>query len=85
MPEIQLVKLRRGRPPGSRNRQSSATPVPRSPGLEPLTVRAAEAARIVGCGVSKMKGMIADGTVESVKVGTMRLVRVSSLKRLVGE
>jgi hypothetical protein len=32
-----------------------------------------------------MKRLIADGAVESVKVGTMRLVKVSSLRRLVGE
>ncbi len=57
----------------------------RPPGLEPLAVRVAEAAALVGCGISKMKAMIADGTVESVKVGTMRLVKVSSLRRLVGE
>jgi excisionase family DNA binding protein len=50
-----------------------------------LAVRVPEAAALVGCGVSKLKGLIADGTVESVRVGTMRLVRMSSLKRLVGE
>jgi hypothetical protein len=32
-----------------------------------------------------MKMLIADGTVESAKVGTMRLVRVRSLRKLVGE
>ena len=76
------VSRRRGGPPGARTRLPPATaPLP----IEPLTVRVDEAARIVGCGLSKMKMMIAAGVVESVRVGSMRLVRVSSLKRLVGE
>ena len=53
-------------------------------GVEPLTVRVDQAAAMVGCGISKMKKMIADGTVDSVKLGSMRLVKVASLKRLVG-
>lgn len=79
MPDSQSVKPRRGRPPGSRNRRPPGASVSRPPGLEPLAVKVAEAAALVGCGISKMKAMIADGTVESVKVGTMRLVKVSSL------
>ena len=57
----------------------------RPPALEPLTVRIAEAAAIIGCGTSKMKKLVATGAVESIKIGTMRLVKVSSLRRLVGE
>jgi hypothetical protein len=53
--------------------------------IEPLTVRVDAAARIVGCGISKMKMLIADGTVESTKVGSMRLVFVRSLRKLVGQ
>jgi excisionase family DNA binding protein len=79
------LSRRRGRPPGSRNKPPLETHVVRSSGLEPITVRVAEAASLLGCGISKMKRLIADGAVESVKVGTMRLVKVSSLRRLVGE
>ena len=76
------VSRRRGRPLGGRTRLpvSLATL-----GVEPLTVRVDQAAAMVGCGLSKMKMLIASGVVESVRVGSMRLVRVSSLKRLVGE
>jgi excisionase family DNA binding protein len=84
VPDSQTIK-RRGRPPGAKNRRPPGSPASRSPELEPLAVRVAEAAALVGCGVSKMKQLIADGTVESVKIGTMRLVRVSSLRRLLGE
>ena len=73
---------RRGRPPGARTRLPLA---PTALGVEPLTVRVDQAAAMVGCGISKMKQLVATGAVESVKIGTMRLVKVSSLKRLVGE
>ena len=72
MPNIPIVK-RRGRPIGSRTR----LPLPPAAlGVEPLTVRVDQAAAMVGCGVSKMKQMIADVTVESTKLGSMRLVKV---------
>ena len=58
------VSRRRGRPPGARTR----LPLPPvSSGVEPLTVWVDQAAAMVGCGISKMKQLIADGTVESVK------------------
>jgi excisionase family DNA binding protein len=84
VPNTQPAK-RRGRPPGAKNRRSPGSPAAQAPALEPIAVRVAEAAALVGCGVSKMKQLIAAGAVESVKIGTMRLVKVSSLKRLVGE
>jgi excisionase family DNA binding protein len=76
------VSRRRGRPPGARTR----LPLPPAAlGVEPLAVRVDQAAAMVGCGISKLKQLIAAGTIESVKVGSMRLVKVSSLRRLVGE
>jgi hypothetical protein len=58
--------------------------LPTALGVEPLAVRVDQAAAMIGIGISKMKMLIADGTVESKKIGSMRLVLVSSLKRLVG-
>jgi hypothetical protein len=50
-----------------------------------MAVRVEAAAALIGCGVSKMKLLIAGGAVKSVKVGSMRLVLVSSLRELIGE
>ena len=71
------VSRRRGRPKGVRTRLPLALDAR-------LAVRTDEAAALVDPGISKMKMWIADGTVESVKIGSMRLVKVASLKRLVG-
>jgi hypothetical protein len=75
------VPHRRGRPPGARTRLPL---VSAELGVEPLAVRVDQAAAMVGCGISKMKMLIRTGTVESTKLGSMRLVKVASLKRLVG-
>lgn len=75
---VSSTTRRRGRPPKARVRLP--------PSLDSvLTVRVDQAAALIGCGVSKVKELIADGTIESTKLGSMRLVRVSSLRRLVGE
>jgi hypothetical protein len=39
--------------------------------VEPITVRVDQAAAMVGCGITKMKALIASGVVESVRVGSM--------------
>jgi excisionase family DNA binding protein len=76
MPTTQSQR-HRGRPKGARSRVPVALD-------QRLTVRVDEAAAIVGCGVSKMKMWIADGTVESTKLGSMRFVKIESLRKLVG-
>jgi excisionase family DNA binding protein len=86
LPPIPPTKRGRGRPPRPKNkRPPEVGSKPQSHPLEPFAVRVAEAAALIGCGTSKMKELIANGTVESVKLGSMRLVKVSSLKRLLGE
>ena len=72
-------KPRRGRPPRPKNKADAASPT-----SERWAVRPDEAARLIGVSPTKMKRMIADGTVESVKHGNARLVLVRSLKRLLG-
>jgi excisionase family DNA binding protein len=46
-------------------------------------VRPDVAAQLIGCGISKVKELVARGELESVKIGSMRLVKVSSIKRLI--
>ena len=53
------------------------------PDIEPLAVRVETAAKLINCGITKVKALIAEGTLDSVKVGAMRLVKYSSLKRLI--
>jgi excisionase family DNA binding protein len=48
-----------------------------------LTVRPETAARLLDCGLSTVKAWIADGTLESRKIGSMRLIKFASLKRLI--
>jgi excisionase family DNA binding protein len=57
-------------------------PQPRQPALEPLAVRPAEAARLLGAGRTTMIELMNSGEVESVRVRGMRLVLVESLKQL---
>ncbi|HET7575697.1 MAG TPA: helix-turn-helix domain-containing protein [Sphingomicrobium sp.] len=49
----------------------------------PLTVRVREACRLTGIGRSKFYELIAAGEIEIIKVGTITLVPVASLKRFV--
>ena len=58
---------------------------PPEPTHELQTVRIPEAAALISCGSSMMEKLIASGEVESVKLGAMRLVKLASLRRLVGE
>lgn len=54
-----------------------------SPMIEPLAVRIPEACRMIGIGRSKLYELIADGTIEIVKIGSVTVIPVSQLKALV--
>jgi len=60
--------------------KQSGTPVPT---IEPLAVRIPEACRMIGIGRSKLYELIADGTIEVVKIGSATVIPVSQLKALV--
>ena len=60
--------------------EQSGTPVPM---MEPLAVRIPEACRMIGIGRSKLYELIADGTIEVVKIGSATVIPVSQLKALV--
>ena len=53
--------------------------------MEPITVSTAEAQRLIGIGKTKLFELIAKGQLETVEIGRKRLVKTSSLRRLVGE
>jgi hypothetical protein len=48
--------------------------------MEPLTVRIPRAMEMTGIGRSKLYELFSEGAIETVKVGTMTLVVVSSLR-----
>lgn len=58
---------------------------PRAYRADPLTVRIPEACRLTGIGRSKLYELIAEGSIEMVKVGGMTLVSFESLKRLIAD
>ena len=58
---------------------------PRKYGTDPLTVRIPEACRLTDIGRSKLYELIAEGSIEIVKVGGMMLVSFESLKRLIAD
>ena len=60
--------------------EESCTPVQIN---EPLAVRIPEACRMIGIGRSKLYELIADGTIEIVKIGSVTVIPVSQLKALV--
>ncbi len=53
------------------------------PLTEPLAVRIPEACRLTGIGRSKLYQMIADGSIERIKVGAITLVPMRTLRRLI--
>jgi len=55
--------------------------MPRRP--EPLAVRIPEACRMIGIGRSKLYELIADGTIQIVKIGSITVIPVSQLRALV--
>jgi excisionase family DNA binding protein len=52
-------------------------------GPEPEAVSIDETCRLTGIGRSKLYELIADGTLPSLKIGKRRLVRLSTVRRLV--
>jgi len=56
---------------------------PPKPEIHPITVRIPVAVRMTGIGRSKLYELIGAGEIETIKVGSSRLVIVSSLKEFV--
>ena len=54
-----------------------------SPPVDPICVRINDAARMIGVGRTKLYELIADGEVETVKLGKSTRVITASLHRLV--
>ena len=54
-----------------------------SPPVEPICVRGNDAARMIGVGRTKLYELIADGEVDTVKLGKSTRVITASLHRLV--
>jgi excisionase family DNA binding protein len=50
---------------------------------ERLTVAPAEAAQMIGIGITRLYELIGSGQIESCKLGRRRLVKVASLRKLV--
>ena len=48
----------------------------------PITVRIKDARRMTGIGRSKLYLLIAEGKIETIKIGSMTLVRVASIEAL---
>ena len=53
------------------------------PSVEPICVKVNDAARMIGVGRTKLYELIADGEVETVKLGKSSRVITASLHRLV--
>jgi len=51
--------------------------------LEPLAVRVPEACRMIGVGRSKLYELIADGTIEVVKIGSITVIPVAQLRAMI--
>lgn len=47
----------------------------------PITVRVKDACRLTGIGRSKLYELIGDGEIDTIKVGTITLIPMTSLKR----
>ena len=54
------------------------------PSPAPITVRIKDACRMTGIGRSKLYLLIAEGAIETIKVGSMTLVPVASLEAFLG-
>jgi excisionase family DNA binding protein len=52
--------------------------------FEPISVRIPVAVRLTGISRSKLYELIRDGELKTVKIGASTLVRMESLKRLIG-
>lgn len=52
------------------------------PAPRPITVRIKDACKMTGIGRSKLYLLIAEGKIETIKIGSMTLIPVSSLEAL---
>jgi excisionase family DNA binding protein len=52
---------------------------------DPISVRIPEACRLTGIGRSKLYELIADGSIETVKIGSMTLIPFECLRRLIDD
>lgn len=52
--------------------------------MEPILCSQAEAGKMLAIGKTKLGELISSGQIETVRIGTRRLVKISSLKLLVG-
>ena len=50
------------------------------PSPAPITVRIKDACRMTGIGRSKLYLLIADGSIETLKIGSMTLIPVASIE-----
>ena len=53
------------------------------PSPAPITVRIKDACRMTGIGRSKLYLLIAEGAIETIKVGSMTLISVASIEAFV--
>lgn len=53
------------------------------PHVEPLTVRIPMAIQLTGIGRSKLYELIGAGEIETIKIGSMRLIPMASLRALI--
>ena len=51
---------------------------------KPITVRIKDACRMTGIGRSKLYLLIAEGAIDTIKVGSMTLIPVASLEAFLG-
>ena len=54
-----------------------------NPAPSPITVRIKDACRMTGIGRSKLYLLIAEGAIETIKVGSMTLIPVASLEAFI--
>lgn len=59
------------------------TRTPVRPLAEPISVRIPEACRLTGIGRSKLYELIGEGHIDIVKIGTITLIPMDSLRRLI--
>jgi excisionase family DNA binding protein len=53
--------------------------------MEPITCSIHDAAKAIGISRATVYNHLRDGKIEAVKVGGRRLVKIASIRRLVGE
>jgi len=52
--------------------------------MQPILCSQADAGKLLAIGKTKLSELISEGKLETVRIGTRRLVKISSLKRLAG-